>query len=363
MERLRYITNLVIVILLMATIAIQRDGNILGHKASELIADNKEDIVAVPIEETLSDGTRIINSTTLASDIIGFGGKTPVKLHVKDGIITHIETLANAETPSFWEQLVDAKFLTQWDNTPIEEAATMQVNAISGATYSSVALAGNVQRAAQYAADVQASSASPFSNITISTIAGQLVIILGAIITLGKFRNKWLITTQLILNVLVLGLWCGSFLSLSTFVAWVSNGVNLSLSLVTFSMFIVIVIMPLFNRNGSYCHIYCPLGSAQELVGRIPSRKIKLSPATNKILNQLRYYILLILLFIMWLGLGFELMNYELFSAFIFTSASNVVLVLAAIVLILSSMIQRPYCRFICPTGALITMSQKTSHK
>ncbi|MFI3285411.1 MAG: 4Fe-4S binding protein [Rikenellaceae bacterium] len=62
----------------------------------------------------------------------------------------------------------------------------------------------------------------------------------------------------------------------------------------------------------------------------------------------------------MWLGVGFELMDYEIFSAFIISSASTAVLVMAALFLILSLFIQKPYCRFGCPTGALITMAQKT---
>ena len=183
---------------------------------------------------------------------------------------------------------------------------------------------------------------------------------MGVVLTLLQSKNKILMNIQIVLNVVVLGFWCGSFLSLTTLTSWLSNGINLSMSVVSVAMLLIVIIMPLVGRKGSYCHIHCPMGSAQELLGKLPIRRIKINSDLAKFLNNLRYYILIALLFIMWLGVGFDLMNYEIFSAFIFESASNVVLIMAGIFLCLSLFIQRPYCRFICPTGALITMSQKT---
>ena len=62
----------------------------------------------------------------------------------------------------------------------------------------------------------------------------------------------------------------------------------------------------------------------------------------------------------MWCGTGFDIMNYEVFSAFMFKQASLAVMILAVVFLILSIFINRPYCRYICPTGALLKLSQNT---
>ncbi len=344
----------------MAGIAIQKDKTILGYKLDEIEQEQTEQKDEISVEEFLSDGTRVINSASLAEDIIGYAGRTPIKLHVKSDVIQKVEVLPNAETPGFWAIVVKSGILEKWQGMSLNEASSAQMDAISGATFSKVALVGNVQRAAQYAASVEAKPTNTFPELGFKTIAGLLVILLGVIITIAKFRQKWLITLQLVLNVAVLGFWCGSFLSLSSFVAWISNGVNLSMSLIVFAMFIIAIVMPLFNRKGSYCHIHCPMGSAQELLAKLPLKKMKIKPAIASFLNKLRYYIILALLFIMWLGVGFEYMEYEVFSAFMYNSASTAVLVMATIVLILSPFIVRPYCRFICPTGALLTMSQKT---
>ncbi len=361
-ERVKYIANIVIVTLLLATVAIQRDGRVAGVEVSTFFQQTEEGDSSAdeqPIETTLADGTRVINSTTLGKEFIGFGGRTPIKLYIQDDVVVKVEAEPNSETPSFFAEVIKSGLLERWNGMPLTEAATLRVDGVSGATYSSIAVIGNVERAIGYAADIEAERKSLFAHLTIKDVMGLLVILLGVYITLTRSKNRQLMTLQLLLNVVVLGFWCGSFLSLATLTTWMGNGVNLSLSLVTFAMLCVVIVMPLLGRKGSYCHLHCPMGSAQELIGRIPLTKIKINPRLGKVLNQLRYYILAALLFVMWLGVGFDLMDYEVFSAFIFTSASTIVLVMAALFLILSLFIQRPYCRFVCPTGALITLSQK----
>ena len=359
MEKVKYFVNILIVTLLFFAIAIGRDGKIVGKKVTDILHPTTQE-EAPKVEKTLLDGTRVIHSVSLAKDIQGFGGHTPLNIFVKEGIITKVEALPNAETPSFWNKIIKSGLFESWNGHSLSDAATMEVDGVTGATFSANAVISNVQRAAQYGADVKAQGGGLFADFGFKTIMGILVVLMGALITLMKWKNKKLITLQLILNVIVLGFCCGSFLSLSTFTAWAANGVNLSMSLITVTMVLVVLIMPLLNRKGSYCHIHCPMGSAQELIGRIKTKKWKFSSKVNKFLGKLRYYILVVLLLFMWCGVGFDLMNYEVFSAFLVSTASTVVLSMAILFLVLSAFTPRPYCRFICPTGAILTMSQKT---
>ncbi len=366
MDKIKYIVNVLIIAILLATVAIVRDGNLGGHSTKDLVSassmvEEVEEVERVEsAERTEADGTRIINSTYIAKDVIGFGGRTPVELYIKDDKIEKVVFLDNDETPSFFKEVESSNIANVWQGMSLQEAAVASVDAISGATYTSIAIIENVRRAAQYGASVEPQATNVLASIGIKEILGILVLMLGAVLTLLKSKNKLMITIQLLLNVTVLGFWCGSFLSMSTLTSWLANGINLSMSIVTVVMLGIVLVMPLLGRKGSYCHLHCPMGSAQELLGRIPVGKLKLKSSVNKALNNLRYFILIGLLFTMWLGVGFEIMDYEIFSAFIFQSASTIVLVMAVVFLILSIFIPRPYCRFICPTGALITMSQKT---
>ncbi len=359
MDRLKYIINILIVAILFGVIAIGKDARLLGHDAKELFehADNKTE---VETEIVLEDGTRVINSTSLAKDVIGYGGQTPIKLYIKDGTVERVEYQPNSETPSFFDQLIEEGIFDSWNGEKLSVAATKEVDVVSGATYSSMAIIKNVQRAAAYASDEDLASHNPFKGLEAKTIIGILVILTGVVITFVRPKNGVFQVVQQVLNVLVLGFWCGSFLSLSQFVSWMSNGFNFSTAMLAILLLGVVIIAPLFGKKGSYCHIHCPMGAAQDLVGRVPVPKLKLGQKANKFLNKLRYYILLALLFMIWLGVGFDLIDYEIFSAFLLSSASTVVLVMASVFLVLSLFVTKPYCRFICPTGAMLTMMQKT---
>ncbi len=359
MARIKYVVNIVIVALLFGAVAISRDGRILGESVEDLFQSSAAQVeeLAPEVEEVMMDGTRVINSTSLATDVVGFSGLTPVKVYIKDDVILRVETEPNSETESFFRKVTQSGLLDKWSGKSLSEAVEIEVDNVSGATYSARAVTENVRRAIAYGASVEPSSRGLFAWLDFKAVVGIIVILIGVCLTFMKRKSRGLDVAYMILNVVVLGLWCGSFLSLSQFVSWMSNGFNLSL---TIFLLAVVILMPIFGHKGSYCQRHCPMGSAQELMWRIPSPEIKLGAKLTKSLNHLRYYILMILLLLMWVGVGFEIMDYELFSAFLIGSASNVVLALAVVFLILSLFIKRPYCRFICPTGAMITTLQKT---
>lgn len=87
-------------------------------------------------------------------------------------------------------------------------------------------------------------------------------------------------------------------------------------------------------------------------------RKIKMSPQTTKRLDKLRKLIWALLMICIWGGVWSEWTDYEPFSAFIFRSASWIVIATALLFIALSFVITRPYCRFVCPMGTLIKLSQ-----
>ncbi len=95
-----------------------------------------------------SDGTVIINTMTIGRDIDGFAGTVPVEIHIKDGKVSNIETLENEETPSFFAKA--ETLLSKWTGKTVKDALETEVDAVSGATYSSEALIANVRRGLEY---------------------------------------------------------------------------------------------------------------------------------------------------------------------------------------------------------------------
>ena len=86
-----------------------------------------------------------INTTELSYEVRGFNGTTPVEIDVVDGRITGIKALPNRETPRFFERVTQSGLLDKLNGKTLEEAKSIQLDAVSGATYSSNAVIENIR--------------------------------------------------------------------------------------------------------------------------------------------------------------------------------------------------------------------------
>ena len=376
--------SLVVVVLILAAAAILRDGRILGHdlrEAHEAKALKNDTLEVTP------DGAFVVNTKPLAKDVQGYGGPVPLKIHIKDGRVAAVEAEPNAESPDFFNRAKE--LLNHWQNKSVDEALAEEVDAVSGATFSSRAIIANMQRGLAYAkqhgqwgedgsvgalgtsaspieggsAGALGTSAPPIEGGSVGAletsappIVALIAVLLGAVVPLF-YNNRRLHLVQLAVNVVVLGLWTGTFVSYTLFLRVFSGGVSLSTIgalAAPLLMLIVALIYPLAGRSGHYCANICPFGSAQELAGKLSRRKLRITPRVLKLLSVLRNLLWGVLMALLLTGTCTAWIDYELFTAFLYSSASVWVTVLAALFLVLSVWVPRPYCRFVCPTGALI---------
>ena len=397
--------SLVVVVLILAAAAILRDGRILGHdlrEAHEAKALKNDTLEMTP------DGAFVVNTKPLAKDVQGYGGPVPLKIHIKDGRVAAVEAEPNAESPDFFNRAKE--LLNHWQNKSVDEALAEEVDAVSGATFSSRAIIANMQRGLAYAkqhgqwgedgsvgalgtsaSPIEGGSAGALGTSAPPIVGGEdgsagalgtsappivgsvsnsvgaletsappivalIVVLLGAVVPLF-YNNRRLHLVQLAVNVVVLGLWTGTFVSYTLFLRVFACGVSLSTIgalAAPLLMLIVALIYPLAGRSGHYCANICPFGSAQELAGKLSRRKLRITPRVLKLLSVLRNLLWGVLMALLLTGTCTAWIDYELFTAFLYSSASVWVTVLAALFLVLSVWVPRPYCRFVCPTGALI---------
>ncbi len=346
--------SLITCLLIMISISVIRSQKIFGHEFSQ----QPETEFNEP-QRTLNDGTVVISTHDMTKDIMGYAGPIPLEIEIKDGIITSIKAMRNSETPSFLRRVEQSQVFKQWIGLNIEEALKTKVDAVSGATLSSEAVITGIQRGLQYAQSAQVDKVHSINKLfNIKTISALMVVLLAAILPLF-IRSSRYRTIQLILNIVVLGFWSGSFISYSLMMNYLSNGVQIWGAIVPLIMLFVVVVYPLFGKSNYYCNWICPLGSLQELVGKCTSKKYNPSPFWYKTLNYFRQGLWALLMIFMWCGVLFSWMDYELFTAFMFEQASWIVLSLATLFVALSLFVGRPYCRFVCPTGSLFKIYQK----
>ena len=343
------------VVLVVVAIAIVRDGSIVGKSIAEAPAVERADNDTLRV---MADGTTVVNTALLCKDVSGFGGPVPLNIYIKDGEVARIEAQANSETPDFFNKA--SALFARWQGKAVAEAAEMEVDGVSGATFSSRAIIENVKSGLAYAAKSSANDvAQPLQWPDMKGWAALAVALLGALLPIW-IKNRRYHIAQLIMNVAVLGFWCGTFVSYSLLVRIASHGVSLTASLAPIVMLIVAFIYPLFGRKSHYCTNICPLGSAQELASHASKRKIRLSNPTVKRLTTFRRMLWGLLMLLSLTGVWSGWMDYELFTAFLFNAASAVVVVFALVFLVLAVFVPRPYCRFVCPTGTLLKLTQRS---
>ena len=107
-------------------------------------------ISAAPGDGSMTNEGRmtVVNTTSLAKDVKGFKGNTPLKIYIQKGRVVKIEALPNQESPNFFARA--RVLLTKWNGQSVSRAAKMKVDAVSGATYSSKAVIENVKRGLAY---------------------------------------------------------------------------------------------------------------------------------------------------------------------------------------------------------------------
>lgn len=341
---------LVLVMIIAAAITVNKA--VFGYRIQQ--SDNVSPVTQT-VTDTVSaggDGVTVIHTRGLRGTIGGYAGPVPLDIYISDGKITEIKALPNVETPSFFNRA--SKVLSAWTGMTPAEAQSLKVDAVSGATYSSTAIINNVSvgLASYKGVEARRAAAIPLK----AWIA--LIVTLAACVVPLFVKNRVYRDIQLIANVIVLGFWSGQFLDYALILKYVSGGFAWPAAMTAVVMLIAAFVYPLFGRPQHYCSYICPLGAAQQLMAQVCGYKIKISHEVLKALDWFRKILWAALMLLLWADCLTDWMDLELFQAFQFRSASWGIIVAACLFVLLSAVVSRPYCRFVCPTGSLFKSSE-----
>lgn len=313
------------------------------------------------LDESKEETGYLVSSALQAGKFMGYNGATPIFIYLDDDhkVQAVVASDKNDETPGFYRRAIEG-VLDKWNGLGVEDAIKLEVDVVSGATYSSQSLIDNFR-----------TSLSIYEETTLSRTYAPIVgwtrtLILFAVFAIGllvAFRYKkirWMRTLVLVLNTAVTGFWCGQFLSFSILRGMVQNGTDFILYLPTVVMLILAIIMPYFKKKNYYCLWMCPYGSLQELAWKLPVPKIKIGAKAFKIMRNVRLAVLSLLIILLWVGVGVTVLEYEPFSAFIVVTAAPAVMILAGAFVILGMFIPHPWCQCFCPVGAVLNLAEKT---
>lgn len=111
----------------------------LGFFAVMFAVENmgKKTVESLALEE--------IYTQPLCSGIIGYNDIVPLKITMTDGKVSDIEILDNRETPRYMKRVVEGGLVEKFYGLTPSEAAGLDVDAVSGATFTSNAIIKSVR--------------------------------------------------------------------------------------------------------------------------------------------------------------------------------------------------------------------------
>ncbi len=123
-------------------------------------------------------------------------------------------------------------------------------------------------------------------------------------------------------------------------------------AVVGFLLFIVLTFV--FGRI--FCGYLCPIGAIQELVYSAPVRKLRITSKT------LPVHLLFFIVFLFF-GLVFSvgILTYLGFRDFFYLNITSPFFYVFLVLLVISAVIYRPFCRFFCPYGVLLSLASARS--
>ena len=326
----------------------------------------------VNLYNVFDDGNKIgtiVNTSPFSDEIYGYNSTTPLTIFLDENDrISEVEICENRETRGYLNKVINSGYLDLWDGLTPKEAATHNVDAVSGCTFTSIAVAQSLQIRMQDLSKEKGKMAIDWKLLA-RQICIVLVTILAAICFFNPNKTKILRYVTLLLSIAILGFWTNSLLSLALFYNWMTNGISLAIQLPLLIIAVLAILLPLFTKKSFYCQYLCPFGAAQEFVGGIGLKvKGKRGQQTTDNRQQtlftkanifnffavLRKVILLTLLIIVALGVGLDLSVVEPFPIFNYQSIGFGVAIFAAVIIVASVFIRKPWCNYLCPTGTLL---------
>ena len=132
---------------------------------------------------------------------------------------------------------------------------------------------------------------------------------------------------------------------------------NYTLPLTVIAFFVLPLVFTLFFGR-TFCAAVCPLGAIQDAVILKPT---VVTPWLVQVLSVFPYMYLGFAVLFASTGAGFIICQYDPFIGFFRFGATFNMIVLGISILLLGTVVARPYCRFLCPYGVVLNWMSRLS--
>ncbi|MFA8433170.1 MAG: FMN-binding protein [Marinifilaceae bacterium] len=293
----------------------------------------------------------------------GYNG--PVNLGVRvyaDGTIESVEHVYSRETKAYIKRINRSGYFAQYVGLNLSDS-NHQVDALSGATITTVAVAHTLENAIRKATPVFLSDylegTSSFGvKASLNSWWYLHILLIGGLMLVGwpgLFRKrKWLRLLMYACSVLYLGFFLKNTFSYVILLQpfW---GTSLSKMVAIYSL---MVLLSAIWGNNLYCNVVCPYGNIQRLLVWLSPFKVGKLPVSARTIRYIQYAVSSVLVGGVIMGMrtwsGFELFP-DLFGG----NWKEYWFWVALIVVVVSLKYPNLWCRVACPTGCVLSSIQR----
>ena len=317
---------------------------------------------------------RLLRSTPAGDQIVGYQGPTEVwlLLEPQSAQIVKLGVGPTYDNETYVDYVrEDDYFRSLFSELTIGELAALdldeaQVEGVSGATMTSLAVAESAVAAARHemrratATETPRQASKFWSTWTWMDGVACGIIAWGVIIGLTRLRGRRRLVRMYQLGLIgFLGFAHGDLLSQAMLVGWSQHGVPWQRAPSLVLLTLAALTVPIVAGRNVYCSHLCAHGAAQQWLKHISPWRW---PVPNTLAQALKFVPVLLLMWVVFVAVlrwPFSLVDIEPFDAWVFWVAGIPTLTIAIVGLVWSAFTPMAYCRYGCPTGALLGYTRK----
>ena len=299
----------------------------------------------------------------------GYGGPFVIGIRImEDGKIHEIMPLEHKETPAFAKKIVDAKYRDQFVGKPVSDdfIVDVDIDAVSGATITTMAATEAVRRGAHLAAVEKFKLEQTWRKVPWKFGLGEILIL--AIFVLAfvpkVYKEKPWRYVYLAATIGIVGFYLNAAISIGSLSALLMGYIpGISDHVIWWILVVGTVLGVILLGKNVYCFRICPFYGIQWLLQKISGTRMNPSRAllkrTPSIANSLLWLSLMIIFLTKHPALG----AYEPFAMMFSLEGTGIQWFILPVALIGAFFMTNFWCRFFCPTGQALTNFLKLRKK
>ncbi|MEX2357464.1 MAG: FMN-binding protein, partial [Pirellulaceae bacterium] len=316
------------------------------------------------------DGERLgqlFRTSPHADHIVGYQGPTDALVALNDNDEVIGIRLRHSYDNQPYVRYVNEDYIfpevlneTTWDQLVELDLESSGIEGISGATMTSQAMIEAIFVAARKIELARSApprvATGPHLSFKLRDLGTILVVLFAVVVAFTSLRsNRWVRLGFPLVLIFYLGFYNGDVLSQALWVGWAQYGIpwhrTLGLAVLAAAAFAV----PLVSKKQLYCNHVCPHGQAQILIARYSPWQWKMPKWLRSALRPLPAILLLLVVLTAMGQASVNLSSIEPFNAYIPSIAGWMAISIAIGGLIFSAFVPMGYCKYGCPTGAVLT--------